>query len=140
MSIGRARLAQMRQQRDADVPKPIKRVGGLEGISTGSDQNNSGSISFNPSNTGNSGPPTYNPNPFAPVTHTKQLPFNMPQMGGNPFNQGQGQVPPFGQGQGQGQFPPFGQGQGQAPPFAMPFNRPPPPSLPFQMNAPKYRL
>ena len=86
------RLSQLRQQRDADVPKPIKRIGGIDGMNSngvgggGVGGGGQGQQSFFNSQNGNSNAPVYNSNPFGnhniPQTNHNQrappqLPFQM---------------------------------------------------------------
>lgn len=131
------RLTQLRQQRDADVPKAIRRIGGLEDLpmggngSSGSGRGSGQSGGFGGQGSG----PVYNPNPFgnhtlpqAPVSQPTQppghqLPFAMPT------------IPPMSNG---------GRGGRGGP--TLPFNMPPNalgghggggrggPALPFQMG------
>ena len=91
------RLNDLRQQRDTDVPRPVKRIGGLDEMQTPQRQPPSmyggggggGGNGFGGG--GNGGAPTYNPNPFAvpqvshqqlPFSNSSQppLPFSMPRM------------------------------------------------------------
>lgn len=143
------RLSDLRKMRDTDVPKPIKRIGGMgEGPEMGTGGGGSGSGNFynmGPQGGGGGmggggfggggmgggnqqgGAPVYNPNPFAdqrpPPQQQQQgfqLPFAMPQMNGGGFGGGGGNR------------------GGPALPFsmpAMPFNGGPQgPRLPFAMN------
>lgn len=120
------RLSQLRQQRDADIPKPIKRIGGLDDDNNQQRQTNL----YNTQGMGNGqsqgNAPTYNPNPFA--NHV------LPQQG----NPQQGRQLPFAM----SQVPNMsGGGMGPNLPFKMPsasynpqlFNQRMP-TLPFQMN------
>jgi hypothetical protein len=101
------RLAQLRQQRDTDVPKPVRRIGGLEDNPNQQHQQPQQNF-YNTSSQGNGGgngggsggAPTYNPNPFADQRQPQQqqggfqqgkpLPFAMPMAPGRtqglPFN------------------------------------------------------
>jgi hypothetical protein len=105
------RLSQLRQQRDADVPKPIKRMGGLEGVGGGNgfQQNQMGGDNGNV--------PTYNQNPFG--NH------NMPQQPRLPFQTGSNPQLPFSM--------PMSPSQMSMRPNASQ------PTLPFQMNHPVNR-
>ena len=107
------RLSQLRQQRDADVPRPMKRIGGLEDQQMGGGggggqmggQNFMGN-NFQGNNNNNTGSLAYNPNPFSShqvPSNGPQLPFNMPTM-----NQSNGSS--------------LGQGYNNGP--ALPFNMP----------------
>ena len=72
------RLSQLRQQRDTDIPRAVKRIGGLD------DQQNTGGQNFlNNDRGGNGSGLTYNPNPFGNhnmAQQSHQLPFAMPTM------------------------------------------------------------
>lgn len=132
------RLNQLRQQRDADIPKPVKRIGGLDDMNNQQQQNQQNFYGGGNNNNNNNGPmaPTYNPNPFAnhnmPQQPNHQLPFNMPSyQQGRPNNQ-QGRQLPFAMPQQPGGFQnniPFGMPQGQYNP-----NVQNGPMLPFQMG------
>lgn len=132
------RLSQLRQQRDADIPKPIKRIGGLD------DNNNQQHQQPNFYNVPGMGhgqsqgnAPTYNPNPFGNHVLPQQ---GNPQQG----NPQQGRQLPFSM----PQAPTMSRGSmGPNLPFNMPFSQPMPspsynpqmfnqrmPTLPFQMN------
>jgi hypothetical protein len=90
------RLSELRQQRDSDVPRPMKRIGGLEsGMSTGTTASMAemSSVSSQRFPSQESNVPAYNPNPFGPHNipqqttaqpQQRQLPFAMSQMGGRP--------------------------------------------------------
>ena len=89
------RLSQLRQQRDADVPRPMKRIGGLEDQQMGgSGSGQMGSQSSGQNFMNNNGSLAYNPNPFSNhqlPSNGPQLPFNMPAMnqtGGSSVGQG----------------------------------------------------
>jgi hypothetical protein len=89
-----AKLSQYRQQRELDVPKPIRREGAMDNFTQRNDGGNGG----NGGNGGSGSVPSYNPNPFGQHNvqgqgQGHQLPFNtrlpMSQSGGSlPFNTG----------------------------------------------------
>lgn len=122
------RLSILRQQRDADVPRAIKRIGGLDDqVGSGQTFQNSNSRQDNGSGL------VYNPNQFN--NGGPQLPFNMPSVPSMPnmpnmnsHDQRQNPLPilPF-------NMPNFNQRSQnqQLPPRNMP-------QLPFQMNKPQH--
>lgn len=86
------RLSQLRQQRDTDVPRQMKRIGGME------DQNANSNTVINGQRPGNGQGLVYNPNPFAANNqNAPTLPFSMPVMAPNypqsNFNQLAPQLP-----------------------------------------------
>ncbi len=108
------RLSQLRSQRDTDVPRAVKRIGGLEDLQQGSNPNRQPQSQGNPmggfgggiqNQQMGGGAPTmaYNPNPFgnhnmnqnAPQLpfQIPQLPFQMPQMNNNNRQMSQPQLP-----------------------------------------------
>jgi|UniRef100_A0A6C0BJY6 hypothetical protein len=94
------RLSMLKQMRDTDVPKPVKRIGGMEDMGSGNRNMGGGGGDGNFYNLpgqngggqGGSGcAPTYNPNPFGQhgmPSAVPQLPFSMPsrRQGGNGGN------------------------------------------------------
>jgi hypothetical protein len=144
------RLDQLRAQRDQDVPRAVKRIGGLDdpqsNNNTNTNTNNNLNFADGSSDRGGNGNGlSYNPNPFA--NHNLQqgqipptLPFMMPNLGSQTGNRAQVNYPPsfIGPGQRQGLN---GQGFQQSGP-QLPFNMPginngltsQMPQLPFQNN------
>lgn len=102
------RLSEIRNQRDKDVPRPMKRIGGLDNMASQQNQsfshgNGGGNGGNGSGNGGGSTAPTYNPNPFASHVvpqqpqqmQNRQLPFSMPQMGGGSAGGPAGPTLPF---------------------------------------------
>jgi hypothetical protein len=95
------RLSEIRNQRDKDVPRPMKRIGGLDNMPP--QQNQAYSYGNGGGSIGGSTAPTYNPNPFASHVapqqpqqmQNRQLPFSMPQMGGGSAGGPRGPALPF---------------------------------------------
>jgi hypothetical protein len=116
------RLSQLKQQRDTDVPRAVKRIGGLDDVSNmgGNSQNFLSNDRASNDRAGNGSGLTYNPNPFG--SQNPQLPFSMPAMA--PMNMPQMGLPQ----QQQQPMPqlPFNMGMGM--------NLPQMPQLPFQMG------
>ncbi len=142
------RLSKLRQQRDTDVPRAMKRIGGLED-SQNNGGNNQNFLNNNNNNnrSGNGSGLTYNPNPFADTNNmpqNPQLPFAMPvlspmnmpqqmggmsqQMGGMPQQMGGMPQQMGGMPQQMGGMPqlPFNMGMGQS--------QQQQPHLPFQIG------
>jgi len=134
------RLSQLKQQRDTDVPRPVKRIGGLDDPQNMG--NNSGGQNFmNGNRPGNGAGLAYNPNPFGNHNmgqQSPQLPFAMPAMA--PMNMPQMNMPQMGMpqmGMPQMNMPQVGMPQMNMPQMGMPqMNMGP--NLPFNMGLPMH--
>jgi hypothetical protein len=117
------RFSQFRQQRDADTPRAVKRIGGLEDSQMSGGNSTGGQNFLTNHRAGNGNGLTYNPNPFG--SPDPQLPFAMPPMA--PMNMQHQQMGQMGMQQPQLPFNMGGM-------YPQQQQQQPMPQLPFQMG------